>query len=74
MEPPAYFPLLCKKALRAALSLHKKQPEAQLACSRHVKRPPASPQPRTEFLRRASPVPPGYPSERVLVPAGACTA
>lgn len=35
MEPPAYFPLLCKKALRAALSLHKKQPEAELACSRH---------------------------------------
>ncbi|XP_075902690.1 testis-expressed protein 11 [Nelusetta ayraudi] len=34
MEPPIYLPLLCKKALRAALSLHKKQPEAQLACSR----------------------------------------
>lgn len=37
MESPAYFPLLCKKALRAALSLHKKQPEAELACSRHEK-------------------------------------
>uniref|UniRef100_A0A3Q2ZZJ6 Protein ZIP4 homolog n=1 Tax=Kryptolebias marmoratus TaxID=37003 RepID=A0A3Q2ZZJ6_KRYMA len=30
MEPPAYFPLLCKKALRVALSLHKKQPQADL--------------------------------------------
>uniref|UniRef100_A0A3Q2YN06 Protein ZIP4 homolog n=1 Tax=Hippocampus comes TaxID=109280 RepID=A0A3Q2YN06_HIPCM len=25
MEPPAHFPLLCKKALRVALSVHKKQ-------------------------------------------------
>ncbi|XP_022616073.1 testis-expressed protein 11 [Seriola dumerili] len=32
MEPPAHFPLLCKKALRVALSLHKKQPQADLAC------------------------------------------
>uniref|UniRef100_A0A3Q4I5G0 Protein ZIP4 homolog n=1 Tax=Neolamprologus brichardi TaxID=32507 RepID=A0A3Q4I5G0_NEOBR len=31
MEPPAYFPLLCKKALRVALFLHKKQPQADLA-------------------------------------------
>ncbi|XP_074504627.1 testis-expressed protein 11 [Sebastes fasciatus] len=37
MEPPAHFPLLCKKALRVALSLHKKQPEADLArCSKCV--------------------------------------
>ncbi|XP_047441653.1 testis-expressed protein 11 isoform X2 [Mugil cephalus] len=35
MEPPAHFPLLCKKALRVALSLHKKQPQADLArCSK----------------------------------------
>ncbi|KAM9795114.1 testis-expressed protein 11 [Neosynchiropus ocellatus] len=27
MEPPAHFPLLCKKALRVALSLHMKQPQ-----------------------------------------------
>ncbi|XP_030595756.1 testis-expressed protein 11 isoform X4 [Archocentrus centrarchus] len=33
MEPPAYFPQMCKKALRAALSLHKKQPQADLAHS-----------------------------------------
>uniref|UniRef100_A0A665XBE3 Protein ZIP4 homolog n=1 Tax=Echeneis naucrates TaxID=173247 RepID=A0A665XBE3_ECHNA len=32
MEPPAHFPLLCKKALRVALSLHKKQPQVDLAC------------------------------------------
>ncbi|XP_034399155.1 testis-expressed protein 11 [Cyclopterus lumpus] len=32
MEPPAHFPLLCKKALRVALSLHKKQPQADPAC------------------------------------------
>ncbi|XP_056238107.1 testis-expressed protein 11 isoform X4 [Seriola aureovittata] len=32
MEPPAHFPLLCKKALRVALSLHKKQPQADQAC------------------------------------------
>uniref|UniRef100_A0A3Q1EKX2 Protein ZIP4 homolog n=1 Tax=Acanthochromis polyacanthus TaxID=80966 RepID=A0A3Q1EKX2_9TELE len=31
MEPPAHFPLLCKKALRVALSLHKKQPQPDLA-------------------------------------------
>lgn len=30
MEPPAHFPVLCKKALRIALSLHKKQPQADL--------------------------------------------
>uniref|UniRef100_A0A3P9BC52 Protein ZIP4 homolog n=1 Tax=Maylandia zebra TaxID=106582 RepID=A0A3P9BC52_9CICH len=37
MEPPAYFPLLCKKALRVALFLHKKQPQADLAhCSKCV--------------------------------------
>uniref|UniRef100_A0A671ULS0 Protein ZIP4 homolog n=1 Tax=Sparus aurata TaxID=8175 RepID=A0A671ULS0_SPAAU len=30
MEPPAHFPLLSKKALRVALSLHKKQPQADL--------------------------------------------
>ncbi|XP_017263704.1 testis-expressed protein 11 [Kryptolebias marmoratus] len=37
MEPPAYFPLLCKKALRVALSLHKKQPQADLThCSKCV--------------------------------------
>nr|XP_046261549.1 testis-expressed protein 11 [Scatophagus argus] len=34
MEPPAHFPLLCRKALRVALSLYKKQPQADLArCS-----------------------------------------
>ncbi|KAM4621900.1 testis-expressed protein 11 [Polymixia lowei] len=39
MEPPAHFPLLCKKALRIALSLHKKQPQADLArCSQCVHR------------------------------------
>ncbi|XP_061756256.1 testis-expressed protein 11 [Nerophis ophidion] len=31
MEPPAHFPLLCKKALRVALSVHKKQPPADPA-------------------------------------------
>ncbi|XP_070693295.1 testis-expressed protein 11 [Pempheris klunzingeri] len=37
MEPPAHFPLLCKKALRVALSLHKKQPQPDLArCSKCV--------------------------------------
>ncbi|XP_011478279.2 testis-expressed protein 11 isoform X3 [Oryzias latipes] len=37
MEPPAHYPLLCKKALRASLSLHKKQPQADLAhCSKCV--------------------------------------
>ncbi|XP_034739537.1 testis-expressed protein 11 isoform X1 [Etheostoma cragini] len=37
MEPPAHFPLLCKKALRAALSLHKKQPQTDLTrCSKCV--------------------------------------
>ncbi|XP_031158809.1 testis-expressed protein 11 isoform X3 [Sander lucioperca] len=37
MEPPAHFPLLCKKALRVALSLHRKQPQADLArCSKCV--------------------------------------
>ncbi|XP_034036835.1 LOW QUALITY PROTEIN: testis-expressed protein 11 [Thalassophryne amazonica] len=37
MEPPAHFPQLCKKALRVALSLHKKQPERDLTrCSKYV--------------------------------------
>uniref|UniRef100_A0A8K9VBQ0 Protein ZIP4 homolog n=1 Tax=Oncorhynchus mykiss TaxID=8022 RepID=A0A8K9VBQ0_ONCMY len=37
MEPPAHFPLLCKKALRIALSLHRKQPQADLTrCSQCV--------------------------------------
>ncbi|XP_069027812.1 testis-expressed protein 11 [Embiotoca jacksoni] len=37
MESPAHFPRLCKKALRVALSLHKKQPQADLArCSKCV--------------------------------------
>ncbi|KAL2077216.1 hypothetical protein ACEWY4_026720 [Coilia grayii] len=37
MEPPAHFPTLCKKALRIALSLHRKQPQADLArCSQCV--------------------------------------
>ena len=36
MEPPAHFPLLCKKALRVALSLHKKQPQADLSRCRHT--------------------------------------
>lgn len=36
MEPPAHFPRLCKKALRAALSLHKKQPQSDLARCRHT--------------------------------------
>ncbi|CAL8356416.1 unnamed protein product [Merluccius merluccius] len=31
MEPPAHFPLLCKKALRVALSLHKKTPDVDMA-------------------------------------------
>ncbi|XP_076594984.1 testis-expressed protein 11 [Chaetodon auriga] len=37
MEPPAHFPLLCKKALRVALSLYKKKPQADLeGCSKCV--------------------------------------
>ncbi|XP_029917570.1 testis-expressed protein 11 isoform X2 [Myripristis murdjan] len=37
MEPPAHFPVLCKKALRIVLSLHKKQPQADLSrCSQYV--------------------------------------
>ncbi|XP_030000907.1 testis-expressed protein 11 [Sphaeramia orbicularis] len=37
MESPAHFPLLCKKALRVALSLHKKQPQTDLSrCSKCV--------------------------------------
>ncbi|XP_048087587.1 testis-expressed protein 11 isoform X1 [Alosa alosa] len=37
MEPPAHFPVLCKKALRIALSLHRKQPQADLArCSQCI--------------------------------------
>uniref|UniRef100_A0A3Q3VUP4 Protein ZIP4 homolog n=1 Tax=Mola mola TaxID=94237 RepID=A0A3Q3VUP4_MOLML len=31
MEPPAHFPLLCKKALRIALSLYRKKPQVDLA-------------------------------------------
>ncbi|KAI2656849.1 Testis-expressed protein 11 [Labeo rohita] len=34
MEPPAHFPVLCKKALRIALSLHRKQPQVDFTrCS-----------------------------------------
>uniref|UniRef100_A0A672HE23 Protein ZIP4 homolog n=1 Tax=Salarias fasciatus TaxID=181472 RepID=A0A672HE23_SALFA len=37
MEPPAHLPLLCKKALRASLSLLKKQPQPDLVrCSKCV--------------------------------------
>ncbi|XP_075337763.1 testis-expressed protein 11 isoform X2 [Odontesthes bonariensis] len=37
MEPPAHFPQLCKKALRIALALHRKQPQADLVhCSKCV--------------------------------------
>ncbi|XP_008324965.1 testis-expressed protein 11 [Cynoglossus semilaevis] len=37
MEPPAHFPVLCKKALRVALSLHKKQPQTDLTrCSKCI--------------------------------------
>uniref|UniRef100_A0A3Q2D9D7 Protein ZIP4 homolog n=1 Tax=Cyprinodon variegatus TaxID=28743 RepID=A0A3Q2D9D7_CYPVA len=36
MEPPAYFPLLCKKALRVALSLHRKQPQADLTHCKYI--------------------------------------
>ncbi|KAM9833946.1 testis-expressed protein 11 isoform 2-T4 [Syngnathus typhle] len=37
MEPPAHFPLLCKKALRVALSIHKKQPQEDPAqCSKCI--------------------------------------
>lgn len=36
MEPPAHFPRLCKKALRVALALHKKQPQADLTRCRHA--------------------------------------
>ncbi|KAK1804282.1 hypothetical protein P4O66_020016 [Electrophorus voltai] len=31
MEPPAHFPVLCKKALRIALALHKQSPQADLS-------------------------------------------
>ncbi|KAG7329167.1 hypothetical protein KOW79_007341 [Hemibagrus wyckioides] len=31
MKPPAHFPVICKKALRIALSLHKEGPQADLA-------------------------------------------
>ncbi|XP_059919031.1 testis-expressed protein 11 [Gadus macrocephalus] len=31
MEPPAHYPSLCKKALRIALSLHKKRPDGDMA-------------------------------------------
>ncbi|XP_056327837.1 testis-expressed protein 11 [Danio aesculapii] len=34
MEPPAHYPVLCKKALKIALSLHRKQPQVDLTrCS-----------------------------------------
>ena len=46
MEPPAHFPLLCKKALRVALSLHKKQPQADLARCRHTQHHSARTHPR----------------------------
>lgn len=36
MEPPAHFPVLCKKALRVALSLHKKQPQTDLTRCRQT--------------------------------------
>ncbi|KAI7801911.1 putative testis-expressed sequence 11 protein [Triplophysa rosa] len=37
MEPPAHFPVLCKKALRIALSLHRKEPQVDLTrCSNCV--------------------------------------
>ncbi|XP_046874498.1 testis-expressed protein 11 [Hypomesus transpacificus] len=37
MDTPAHFPLLCKKALRVALALHRKQPHTDLArCSQCV--------------------------------------
>uniref|UniRef100_A0A3P9NVU2 Protein ZIP4 homolog n=1 Tax=Poecilia reticulata TaxID=8081 RepID=A0A3P9NVU2_POERE len=36
MEPPAHFPQLCKKALRAALSLHRKQPQADPTHCKYV--------------------------------------
>ncbi|XP_051931178.1 testis-expressed protein 11 [Hippocampus zosterae] len=37
MEPPAHFPLLCKKALRVALSIHKKQAQVDPAqCSQCI--------------------------------------
>lgn len=35
MDPPAHYPVLCKKALRAALSLNKKQPQTDLTHCRH---------------------------------------
>lgn len=31
MKPPAHFPVVCKKALTIALSLHKRGPQADLA-------------------------------------------
>ncbi|KAJ8015681.1 hypothetical protein DPEC_G00028630 [Dallia pectoralis] len=38
MEPPAHFPRLCKKSLRIALSLHRKQPRPDVArCSQCVR-------------------------------------
>ncbi|XP_063046708.1 testis-expressed protein 11 [Engraulis encrasicolus] len=37
MEPPAHFPSLCKKALRIALSLRRKEPQPDLPrCSQYV--------------------------------------
>ncbi|XP_037531690.1 testis-expressed protein 11 [Nematolebias whitei] len=37
MDPPAHYPLLCKKALRAALCLNKKQPQTDVThCSKYV--------------------------------------
>lgn len=53
MEPPAHFPVLCKKALRVALSLLKKQAEADLPrCRqgpRHLSPPPNPPHTHTRL-------------------------
>ncbi|CAG5989959.1 unnamed protein product [Menidia menidia] len=37
MESPAHFPQLCKRALRIALSLHRKQPQADLCVHSLIK-------------------------------------
>lgn len=42
MDPPAHFPVLCKKALRVSLSLHKKQPQMDLDHCRHLYTAPLS--------------------------------
>eukprot|EP00066_Takifugu_rubripes_P019516 XP_011608782.1 PREDICTED: testis-expressed sequence 11 protein [Takifugu rubripes] len=37
MEPPAHFPLLCRKALRVALALHRNPPQVDLSrCSKCI--------------------------------------